>query len=1155
MSAYFKNIILYSVKLFFYLFFILVILFTFIFTTELGSSFFLKSLLNKYCNDHILSIRGSFLNGIHLDKCLLSNDDYYLKASGIEIKFQWHYLLKNTLYLDNLIANDIHIYIKNNPRHINVIKQNNDYKKYLSLLKKLPIDIQANNCVIKRIKFFSLLTESSNISLINLNASFLINNRKPEFVIKTLNILHNSINTNINGKGHIHMDNLFPFDLTLNINGFIRQPIDYDSYNCEFLRNNKWSKLTILINSYGDLSRPLIDTYFYNSNLKILCQLDLLPLQDLPINSFNFEINSRLDNRKILTMSVSRNVIENTDHRRLEKISSMVKINQLTFSNKCFTKIKDRLSISSNINLTAELIDESILNFLKFNIILDDNSILKNNFLRGNISGNIKFNKILLNNIGFYKLNSIPNETINIDNAILHSYIELGKNKIKIDGNWYSNIGNITIDGLFLQKNYLNNNLPSFYCIKSNLNGNLDHHIGSINLDLIPEFKNTFKPISSKIYFFGSLSEKITDYNREKSWTLNISLSEFNLNFCHIKNNKTIKLRIVHNDNKMNFAWHIGDFCLCFTDLNKNQFSFIHILSEGEDSSFVTKGSLDSYIPLHIFRYINPDSISSDTNKINFNADQKFYTDWCLLYQDGFSGHINILNSQNKHIINFIISSLNKYQSEIRLISNIENDDIGFLKLNISNILMDRSLGNISFSLDENAFGCVNINLRDLSLFNSFTNAGIQIGGNLKVNSTLNNANHGNLDVDGDVFGTDIRFICIDEGIRLVNGNLNAKFIKDKLIINSLKFPSLSRMIPYESRIRDLVTKTIKNGFIELIGELEFGNGIGQFTMSAIKFPLIQRSDRYSIVSGNIVINKFLKKVTINGNLIADAGWISLEILRGIPKLDDDIILNDNSIIENNLTTKFIVNLNLDVGKNFYATGLGLDTNLLGNIHIMSKEDGRLIGVGSLSTRDGLIGIYGQKLNLKRGKLTFQGRLDNPLLDIEALRIGELVEAGVRVSGTLHMPKIDIISYPDVSDVQKLSWLVFGRGIENIDSDAALLISIGSAIIGSGQPFYKQLGLNDLSVKNGLIGVSNSLLPDHTVASNINCDSFGNLATQFLIASKRFANGVYLSIEQAISGNEVVVRLSYKLSKKIAIDIKAGYIKGIALVYSNFFDD
>ena len=50
--------------------------------------------------------------------------------------------------------------------------------------------------------------------------------------------------------------------------------------------------------------------------------------------------------------------------------------------------------------------------------------------------------------------------------------------------------------------------------------------------------------------------------------------------------------------------------------------------------------------------------------------------------------------------------------------------------------------------------------------------------------------------------------------------------------------------------------------------------------------------------------------------------------------------------------------------------------------------------------RDGRFDAYGQQLDIERGFLTFQGLLDDPALDVRAVRKGLSVEPGVQVGGT-----------------------------------------------------------------------------------------------------------------------------------------------------------
>ncbi|MFD4837213.1 translocation/assembly module TamB domain-containing protein [Achromobacter sp. NPDC058515] len=450
----------------------------------------------------------------------------------------------------------------------------------------------------------------------------------------------------------------------------------------------------------------------------------------------------------------------------------------------------------------------------------------------------------------------------------------------------------------------------------------------------------------------------------------------------------------------------------------------------------------------------------------------------------------------------------------------------------------------------------LNADITDLAWVGLFVGDSMEIGGALKADLEAQGTLAGRWTATGNIRGEKLRMVRIDDGVRLIDGTLSARLDGERLVLDSLRFPASLRVMPAEWRTKEWITSNpgAKGGYAEAKGEWNIMDGGGNVRLTLFRFPALQRSDRYAMVSGTIEVRAAMPRLDIVGNLSADAGWFSLEILQGVPSLDDDVRVirggKDPSAVSTPLQTS--MNLKFDMGPRFYITGMGLDAGLLGSIQIQ-LNDGRLTGWGQLRTRGGGIEAYGQRLRLSRGTLTFQGRLDNPLLDIEALRTGELVEAGVRVVGTAQRPRIDLVSYPDVSDVEKLSWLLLGRGPDESGGDAALLVSIGTALLGGGQPFFKQFGLDDVAVRTGNMGSSGSILPDRTVAGNVNRDIGSDLSTQFLVASKNFANGITLSVEQALSGSDTVGRASYRLARGLSLDLKGGSVNGISLVYRTLF--
>lgn len=449
------------------------------------------------------------------------------------------------------------------------------------------------------------------------------------------------------------------------------------------------------------------------------------------------------------------------------------------------------------------------------------------------------------------------------------------------------------------------------------------------------------------------------------------------------------------------------------------------------------------------------------------------------------------------------------------------------------------------------------VNIDNMTWLAPFIGDKLVIDGILKAHIRAQGTLDGRWHTQGAIQGEKLRIVRVDDGARLLDGTLSARLDDDKLIVDTLNFPALQRVLPADRRTREWITHEADaaGGYVEASGVWNLWQSRGQARINMHRFPALQRADRYAMVSGQVNIDASLSRIAIAGALKADAGWFSLEILQEVPALDDDVYVRRAGGASDASATPLAVSLDLDVdmGPRFFITGMGLDASLLGAIHI-DMQGGRLHGMGALRTR-GSIEAYGQKLQLRRGTLTFQGKLENPVLDIEALRTGQQVEAGIKVGGTAQRPRIDLFSQPDVSEVEKLSWLILGRGPDESGSDAALLLSVGNALLSGEQPFYKQFGLDEVSIRSGAIGSSGSLLPDQTVAGSTNRDSNSSLATQFLVASKRFANGITLSMEQALAGTDTVVRFSYRLTRSLSLDIKGGGVNGIAVVYRLLFDN
>jgi translocation and assembly module TamB len=78
------------------------------------------------------------------------------------------------------------------------------------------------------------------------------------------------------------------------------------------------------------------------------------------------------------------------------------------------------------------------------------------------------------------------------------------------------------------------------------------------------------------------------------------------------------------------------------------------------------------------------------------------------------------------------------------------------------------------------------------------------------------------------------------------------------------------------------------------------------------------------------------------------------------------------------LRPKLDLDISTDLGSNFLFSGFGLSSRLAGEVRITAQGRDLPRASGTIRTRSGRFDAYGQKLDIERGVLTFNGLLDNP---------------------------------------------------------------------------------------------------------------------------------------------------------------------------------
>ena len=273
------------------------------------------------------------------------------------------------------------------------------------------------------------------------------------------------------------------------------------------------------------------------------------------------------------------------------------------------------------------------------------------------------------------------------------------------------------------------------------------------------------------------------------------------------------------------------------------------------------------------------------------------------------------------------------------------------------------------------------------------------------------------------------------------------------------------------------------------------------------------------------------EQLSVTGKVLIPSGSISVrELPPSTVQISSDAqVVGQTS--EQQQATAIAMDVEVDVGQQRLTfSGFGLNAEVQGRVHIGNDLDTR----GELNLNKGRFRAYGQRLDVRRARLLFAGPIDQPFLDIEAVRQVDDVTAGLRLSGNAAQPTSTVFSEPAMSQEQALSYLVMGRplgqgGDNNMLAQAALALGMANTA-----PRVNSLA-QGIGIRDFQLDTQGSGAATQVVAS-------GNLSERL---SLRYGVGVF---EPA---NTVALR--YELSRRLYLEAASGLASSLDLFYRRDF--
>jgi translocation and assembly module TamB len=384
--------------------------------------------------------------------------------------------------------------------------------------------------------------------------------------------------------------------------------------------------------------------------------------------------------------------------------------------------------------------------------------------------------------------------------------------------------------------------------------------------------------------------------------------------------------------------------------------------------------------------------------------------------------------------------------------------------------------------------------------------------------------------LEGTMSGDALRFDLPQYGVHLKDGLLRARLADHAIELDEFSFGGGAGRFT----AKGIVTRAEKDG--RTGGKVEW---------TAKDFTIVNRPDLRLVADGSGTLAIAGRKLALAGSIDIDEGQVNYEPAR-VGKLSDDVVIagEPRKSADNGGVRDLPLTLDLQValGRNFRFSGEGLDTRLAGRVHVVTAPSGALTATGTIRAVAGTYYAFGQKLDIDRGRLIFDGPVDNPALDVVALRKNLAVEAGVELTGTVKFPNVRLVSNPPVPDGEKLSWLLTGQGLDRASRNDLALIgaAAGSLISGNQKPITTQiankLGLDDISVRDTGTGATSGT------------------STQVVAFGKRISDRLSLIYEQGLSVANNALRIEYALTRTLTLRAEAGQVASFGLYFRRSYD-
>jgi translocation and assembly module TamB len=327
-------------------------------------------------------------------------------------------------------------------------------------------------------------------------------------------------------------------------------------------------------------------------------------------------------------------------------------------------------------------------------------------------------------------------------------------------------------------------------------------------------------------------------------------------------------------------------------------------------------------------------------------------------------------------------------------------------------------------------------------------------------------------------------------------------------------------------------TARMGSGITTAGGHLEWHDSLphGKFTLKGTNLRVVDVPEARIDASPDLQFAVDGHKIDVTGSVKVPEAKIEPKDLTGAVRASSDEVIVGSPTEDPTKRFEVVTNVTLSLGDRVNIQTQGLTGRLTGNIAVRSGYDAITRATGELSIEEGKYVAYAHNMDIRRGRLIFTGGpVDNPGIDIQAIRKFPDVTAGVNVRGTLLQPRLSFFSEPSLAQAEIVSLLLSGSlsatpTRPNGAANNAALVQ-GGAILA--QELGQHVGIQE-------VGVESDLLTNDTS----------------LVLGRYLSPRLYVSYGISLTEQLNTLKLRYSLGDHWVVRTEVGQARGADLIYT-----